>query len=144
MVILPMTGKDLAEAIRESRSFLPTPHGGFLQVDDLCRVKGCSPSDSAILTEVAGAPLDLERVYSVATDHVLLTGMNKNETFIRLGNEHPVIKANKDRCELQSVGVEVGLREVALWWVVVRDGVRVECMAVRAGLARFGRCRLCV
>ena len=53
-----------------------------------------------VLIAAAGAPLDPERVYTVAIDFLLLTGLNDNKALINYGKEHPRMMANKDSCAM--------------------------------------------
>ena len=101
MVVVAMEGKEVASAVKESRSKLPMADGGFLQLDGRCEVAGDdTPEKMQELIVVAGSPLELEREYLVATDYLLLTGLNNIPTLKKYGDEHPEIMENKDACSL--------------------------------------------
>jgi hypothetical protein len=72
IVVVPMPGRVLADAIAASRAKAPAESGGFLQVDD--RVVVAEPAHG--LTQVAGALFDPKRVYRVALVRNLFDGMD--------------------------------------------------------------------
>lgn len=83
IVVAPMPGRVLQQAVAESRSRAPTESGGFLQVDDGVVLDGNS------ITAVAGAPLDLEREYRVALVRNFFSGLDDIEPLVRYAQEHP-------------------------------------------------------
>ncbi len=85
IVVARLPGRVLAEAVAASRAAAPAESGAFLQVDDRMSVQ--QPGN--VVTAVAGAPLDPDRVYRVATVRELLTGMDHIEPLVRWGREHP-------------------------------------------------------
>jgi 2',3'-cyclic-nucleotide 2'-phosphodiesterase (5'-nucleotidase family) len=85
VVVARLPGRVLAEAVAASRAAAPAESGAYLQVDDRTRVD----EPSHVVTAVAGAPLDPDRVYRVATVRELLTGMDHIEPLARWGREHP-------------------------------------------------------
>jgi 2',3'-cyclic-nucleotide 2'-phosphodiesterase (5'-nucleotidase family) len=85
VIVARIPGRVLAEAIATSRAAAPLESGGFLQVDDRIRIE----EPGHVVTQVAGAALDPDRDYSVATVRDLLTGMDHIEPFVRWGREHP-------------------------------------------------------
>lgn len=87
VIVARLPGRVLAEAVAASRAAAPAEAGAFLQVDDRMRVEGADHAHA--LTHVAGAPLDPERAYCVATVRDLLTGMDDIEPLVRWGRAHP-------------------------------------------------------
>jgi len=85
VVVARLPGRVLAEAVAASRAAAPAESGAYLQVDDRMRVD----EPGHVVTAVAGAPLDPERLYCVATVRELLTGMDHIEPLARWGREHP-------------------------------------------------------
>ncbi len=85
VVVARLPGRVLAEAVAASRAAAPAESGAYLQVDDGMRVD----EPGHVVTAVAGAPLDPERLYCVATVRELLTGMDHIEPLTRWGREHP-------------------------------------------------------
>ncbi|HVY48937.1 MAG TPA: 5'-nucleotidase C-terminal domain-containing protein [Minicystis sp.] len=85
VVVVPLPGAVLADAVATSRARAPLEYGGFLQVDDGMRVE--EPEDR--LTRVAGAPLDPARDYKVALVRNLFEGMDHIEPLVRFAREHP-------------------------------------------------------
>lgn len=84
MAICTMNGATLAAVVKDSRSSLPLPNGGFLQLDSGCAVADDSSVEGKQrLVTAAGLPLDPDRTYTVATDFLLLTGLNDNQTLIK-------------------------------------------------------------
>ncbi len=83
VVVLEMTGADLKAALEAGLSRLPYPGGGFPQVSgikmtaDINRKRG----DRIVSLEIGGAPVDLKRNYTVATNDFLARGGNGYETF---------------------------------------------------------------
>jgi hypothetical protein len=87
VVVARLPGRVLAEAVAASRAAAPAESGGFLQVDDRMHVD----EPAHVVSAVAGAPLDADRVYRVATVRELLTGMDHIEPLARWGREHPAL-----------------------------------------------------
>jgi 2',3'-cyclic-nucleotide 2'-phosphodiesterase (5'-nucleotidase family) len=85
MVVVPLTGALLAEAIAYSRRLAPRGDGGFLHLDDRMTVA----ADGRTVTHVANAPLDEAREYRVAVPLGHLVGLDRIEPFQRLAREHP-------------------------------------------------------
>jgi hypothetical protein len=85
VVVARLPGRVLAEAVAASRAAAPAESGAYLQVDDRMHVD----EPSHVVTAVAGAPLDPDRVYQVATVRELLTGMDHIEPLARWGHDHP-------------------------------------------------------
>ncbi len=85
VVVARLPGRVLADAVAASRAASPAESGAYLQTDDRVRVD----EPAHVVTAVAGAPLDPERVYRVAMVRELLTGMDHIEPLARWGREHP-------------------------------------------------------
>jgi len=85
IVIVPMPGSVLQDAIVSSRSMAPIESGGFLQVDDQIVV---SESSSALL-EVAGQPFDRDRMYRIAIMRNLMFGMDHIEPLSNYTKQYP-------------------------------------------------------
>jgi hypothetical protein len=94
MGTVEMTGTEIAEVVRWSRSHLPAEFGGFLQHDDSVMT---DPNDQGKVTHVADDEIDLEASYRVGIIHDSLTGMNSHPVFkalrTRLGKSMPPIDA---------------------------------------------------
>lgn len=85
VVVVPIPGAVLRDAIAVSRAHAPAESGGFLQVDDRMSVD----ERSHTLTAIAGAPLDPAREYRIALVRDLLLGMDHIEPLRRFGEGHP-------------------------------------------------------
>jgi hypothetical protein len=83
IVVAPMPGSVLQQAVAESRSRAPAESGGFLQVDDHVILDGNN------ITAVAGAPLDLSREYRVALVRNFFSGLDQIGPLVRYAQEHP-------------------------------------------------------
>jgi len=83
IVVAPIPGNVLRDAVAASRARAPVEYGGFLQVDDGVSIEG------SVITAVAGAPLDLMREYRVALVRDLFTGLDHIEPLVRFASEHP-------------------------------------------------------
>lgn len=83
IVLAMIPGSVLADAVRFSRTERRAS-GGFLQIDDRARVD----ADGTLL-ELAGAPLDRQRLYRVATLRALLLGMDRIDPFTAWSGAHP-------------------------------------------------------
>jgi 2',3'-cyclic-nucleotide 2'-phosphodiesterase (5'-nucleotidase family) len=86
VVVVPLTGHVILEAVAASRSHAPTPSGSFLQVDD--RMTVTDDAKHQVL-RIAGADLDPGRTYRVALIRELLLGLDRIEPLARWGAEHP-------------------------------------------------------
>jgi 2',3'-cyclic-nucleotide 2'-phosphodiesterase (5'-nucleotidase family) len=89
IVIVPMPGRVLADAIASSRAGAPSEHGAFLQVDDGVRVDGSGGPAGSRITAIAGAPFDPARVYRVATVRELCFGLDRIEPLVAFAQAHP-------------------------------------------------------
>lgn len=87
MTVVLLPGRVLREAIASSRSMAPKERGSFLQVDDAMRVE--EPGHR--LVEVAGAPLDDDRLYRIATVRDFMLGMDRIEPLMRYAQENPSV-----------------------------------------------------
>lgn len=83
IVVARLPGRVVREAIAASRAKAPAESGGFLQADDRVRV------ENGQVVEVAGAPLDPERLYRVAVVRNLFEGMDHVEPLVRFARETP-------------------------------------------------------
>jgi len=73
IAIIPLTGKIIADSIVSSRS-APKPAPNFLHLDDGCRVT--DEAGGHVLEMINHEPIDLDRIYTVATYQFLLSGLN--------------------------------------------------------------------
>lgn len=87
VVVLPLPGRLVREAVAYSRRNAPRGDGGFLQVDDHARVA----DDGRTVTHLANAPLDEAREYLVAVPRGHLLGLDRIEPFERLLRERPEV-----------------------------------------------------
>jgi hypothetical protein len=87
LVVVTLPGRVIAEAVAASRAYAPAESGGFLQVDDRMRVE--QEGAHAILVQIAGAPLEPQRLYRIAMVRNLMTGMDRIEPLCRYGKENP-------------------------------------------------------
>lgn len=85
IVVTQLPGRVIRDAIASSRAHAPKEHGGFLQVDDGVGVD----ASGLVVTTIGGAPLDLERMYSVALVRNLFVGLDEIEPLVRFAEEHP-------------------------------------------------------
>jgi 2',3'-cyclic-nucleotide 2'-phosphodiesterase (5'-nucleotidase family) len=83
VVVVPMKGRVIRDAVESSRAKLPAESGAFLQVDDRMTVEGTE------VVAIDGAPIDLEREYSVAIVRELLLGLDRIEPLVRWAEENP-------------------------------------------------------
>lgn len=110
IAVVTLPGRVVAEAVRSSRSQAPLESGGFLQVDD--RMKVTQPGD--VLTEIAGEPLDPERIYHIAIMRNLMTGMDHIEPLVQYTRQVPsCLPAEGSGREIKVVLVDAFSRE--LW-----------------------------
>jgi hypothetical protein len=84
VVVVPLPGGVLKNAIAASRAHAPAESGGFLQLDDGLFVK-----NERDLVAVGGRPLDEARDYRVALVRDLFDGMDHNEPLVRFAKENP-------------------------------------------------------
>ncbi|HEY8430110.1 MAG TPA: 5'-nucleotidase C-terminal domain-containing protein [Sandaracinaceae bacterium] len=84
IVVVPLPGAVLRDAVAASRAKAPAESGSFLQVDDGMRVDA-----EHRVTHVAGRPLDPAATYRVALVRNFLEGMDDIEPLVRFGREHP-------------------------------------------------------
>lgn len=83
VVVVSMKGRVIRDAVAASRAKAPVESGGFLQVDDRMVVEGTE------VVAIDGAPIDLEREYSVALVRELLLGLDRVEPLVRWAEENP-------------------------------------------------------
>jgi 2',3'-cyclic-nucleotide 2'-phosphodiesterase (5'-nucleotidase family) len=76
LVLLGVSGRDLREAMENGVARLPQPAGRFPQVSGMTIEVDISrpPGQRIRSMQVAGAPLDLDRIYRVATNDFLANG----------------------------------------------------------------------
>ncbi len=84
MVVVPLPGAVLAEAVRASRAHAPVESGGFLQVCSAVAVG----ADGEV-THIGGAPLDHARSYHVALVRNLFAGMDHIGPLVAFARQHP-------------------------------------------------------
>jgi 2',3'-cyclic-nucleotide 2'-phosphodiesterase (5'-nucleotidase family) len=85
IVVQPLSGAVLRDAVAMSRAHAPAESAGFLQVDDGMRVD--EPGHT--LVAVAGAPFDAARIYRVALVREMLFGLDRNEPLVAFARAHP-------------------------------------------------------
>ncbi len=85
VVVVPLPGRVVREAVAASRAHAPAESGGFLQVDDRMTVE--QPGD--VVTRIAGAQLDDAREYSVAIVRDFFLGMDHVEPLVAFARAHP-------------------------------------------------------
>jgi hypothetical protein len=85
VVVAPVPGHVLREAVTASRANAPAESGGFLQVDDRMAVAG---GDNRLVS-IDGRPLDDAREYRVALVRNLFEGMDHIEPLVRYARESP-------------------------------------------------------
>lgn len=83
VVVVSMKGRVIRDAVAASRAKAPVESGAFLQVDDRMVVEGTE------VVAIDGAPIDLEREYSVALVRELLLGLDRVEPLVRWAEENP-------------------------------------------------------
>ncbi|HEY6459914.1 MAG TPA: bifunctional metallophosphatase/5'-nucleotidase, partial [Polyangiaceae bacterium] len=83
IVAVPMPGRVLRDAVAASRALAPAESGAFLHADDRVVVD----ESSHLVTSVAGAPLDEDRLYCVAIVRNLLSGMDHIEPLVRFASD---------------------------------------------------------
>ena len=86
IIVVPLPGELLREAIAFSRAHAPAEFGGFLQVDDRMIVDA-----SNVLIAVDGAPLDPEKLYDVAIVRELLFGLDHVEPLVAWAKANPAM-----------------------------------------------------
>ena len=85
IVVVPMPGSVLQDAIVSSRASAPNESGGFLQVDDRIVVA----DEPRALLQVAGQPFDRERTYRIAIMRNLMFGMDHIEPLSNYTKQNP-------------------------------------------------------
>jgi len=85
VVVVPLPGRVIRDAVAASRAKAPLESGAFLQVDDRLIVDEAG----AMVVAIDGAPLDLDRHYQVATVRELLLGLDRVEPLVRWASENP-------------------------------------------------------
>jgi 2',3'-cyclic-nucleotide 2'-phosphodiesterase (5'-nucleotidase family) len=86
VIVVPLPGKVIREAVAFSRAKAPLEFGGFLQVDDRMVV-----DERNQVTAVDGAPLDPERLYDVALVRELLFGLDHVEPLVTWAKASPAL-----------------------------------------------------
>jgi 2',3'-cyclic-nucleotide 2'-phosphodiesterase (5'-nucleotidase family) len=84
VVVQPLPGRIVRDAVAASRARAPEESGGFLQVDDRALVD--EPGHT--LVRLAGEPLDPDRLYRVAIVRDMLFGLDRNEPLIDFARDH--------------------------------------------------------
>ena len=85
VVVVPMPGRVIRDAVAASRSKAPLESGAFLQVDDRMTVEG------TIVVAIDGAALVPERLYQVALVRELLLGLDHVEPLVKWAKENPTL-----------------------------------------------------
>ncbi|MBX3197239.1 MAG: 5'-nucleotidase C-terminal domain-containing protein [Labilithrix sp.] len=86
IVVVPLPGRVIRDAVAASRARAPIESGAFLQVDD--RMVVTDGPEHAVVA-VDGAPLELDRDYHVATVRQLLLGLDRVEPLVRWAEANP-------------------------------------------------------
>ena len=84
VIVVPLPGKVLREAVASSRARAPEEFGGFLQVDDRVVVDAQNR-----IVSIDGEPLDEERLYDTALVRELLFGLDHVEPLEAWGKANP-------------------------------------------------------
>ena len=84
VVIARLPGRVVRDAISASRALAPAESGSFLQTDD-----GIVVDEHGVVTTIAGAPLDLERLYEIALVRNLLSGLDRIEPLVTWATANP-------------------------------------------------------
>lgn len=87
IVVVAIPGRVIREAVAASRSKAPLESGAFLQVDDRMIVEG--PGNTVVA--IAGAPLDPDRSYHVATVREILLGLDHVGPLVQWAKENPAL-----------------------------------------------------
>ncbi len=87
VVVVPIPGRVIREAVAVSRSKAPLESGAFLQVDDLIIVE----EPGGVVVGIDGAPLDPDRDYQVATVRELLLGLDHVGPLVQWAKENPAL-----------------------------------------------------
>jgi 2',3'-cyclic-nucleotide 2'-phosphodiesterase (5'-nucleotidase family) len=85
IVVQPLPGRVVRDAVAASRARAPLESGGYLQVDDRAAVE--EPAHA--LVRLGGAPLDPERVYRVALVREMLFGLDHNQPLVDFARAFP-------------------------------------------------------
>ncbi|MBX3208022.1 MAG: 5'-nucleotidase C-terminal domain-containing protein [Labilithrix sp.] len=86
IVVVPLPGVVIRDAVAASRAKAPVESGAFLQVDDRMTV---SDGPEHTVLAIDGAPLELEREYHVAIVRQLLFGLDRVEPLVRWAEANP-------------------------------------------------------
>lgn len=86
VIVVPLPGKVIRDAIAFSRARAPAEFGGFLQVDDRLLVDGSNRA-----TSIDGQPLEEDRLYSVALVRELLFGLDHVEPLVAWGKANTAL-----------------------------------------------------
>lgn len=84
IVVVPLPGRVLSDAVRSSRARAPIESGGFLQVCDRTTV-----APDGRVTHVAGEPLEDNKSYRVALVRNLFAGMDQVMPLVAFAEAHP-------------------------------------------------------
>ena len=85
VVVVGLPGQVIVDAIVSSRAKAPVESGAFLQVDDAIVV------ENGQVVAIAGAPVDLARIYEVATVRELLLGLDHVAPLVAWAKSHPLL-----------------------------------------------------
>ncbi len=85
VVVVPITGAALAEAIVFSRSQAPVESGGYLQVDDKIVIADSQKE----VRSVADQPFQADKLYRIAIMRNLMIGMDHIEPLVEYASQHP-------------------------------------------------------
>lgn len=86
IVVVPLPGRVVRDAVAASRARAPVESAGFLQVDDRMVV---SDGPEHAVVAIDGAPLDPDRTYRVATVRQLLLGLDRVEPLVLWAEANP-------------------------------------------------------
>lgn len=109
VVVVPLPGQVIADAIAVTRSRAPVEYGGFLQVDDRMSV-----GDDHVLRAIAGAPLDPARIYRIAIVRDLFGGLDRIEPLRTFAERFPE-KICPSGCGREAKLVLVDRLAIDLW-----------------------------
>ena len=86
VIVVPLPGRVIREAVEYSRARAPAEFGGFLQVDDRLLV-----DEQNRVTSIDGEPLDPDHLYDVALVRELLFGLDHVEPLVAWGKANPAM-----------------------------------------------------
>lgn len=89
VIVVPLPGKVIREAVAFSRARAPFEFGGFLQVDDGMTVAPRHASGANVVTSIGGQPLEEDRLYDVAMVRELLFGLDHVDPLVAWGKANP-------------------------------------------------------